>query len=500
MLADLKLAFGPWTVIFQGTLFGYESNLISNKDSIILVEISQENSSKVIIGATLILSSAQSLKLFSENLEIENASLAVKTKEKQFNYLLTGVQPRLFDKENFEENVNTLIEDTREKAIALKEMALGQGITLDFLKQDSIEAKEFFINAQLIPLIASQTLESHIATESFAETNYAKAILGLNSMQGIAEETLMSFNKTLIEGNSSESRLHLMHILIENALLSKIPAIILDANKNFQGLTDQTKNLVSLQKFKMETEPIGFPVKHFKAGTDFKVNLSLIKANDFKELIGFNEEILQKNLEQAIQNNSRKDSIEQLIKTISLIEVTPEFTEFEKNRLIRIVKLFNELNPGLLNGTNDLNLLTKSSTQGIAKASIIDLSELTIEQKILMIESLVKELDNFFKENEKKSSLKLLLFLPEITELIEKKLMQKTLFEKLINLSAKGIGFIIGLKSKSFLEPELQEQINALATLTSQNDVSIQIQGRQPYRIKIRPGLSSCDGHLQKEF
>ena len=115
MLADLKLAFGPWTVVFEGALFNYKTSLISNNNSIILIAISQENSPKVILSSALILESKKNLVLFAEHLEHETTCLSIKSKENIFNYLITGLQPVLVDVSNLEEQANALIE----KCVAL---------------------------------------------------------------------------------------------------------------------------------------------------------------------------------------------------------------------------------------------------------------------------------------------------------------------------------------------------------------------------------------------
>ena len=126
--------------------------------------------------------------------------------------------------------------------------------------------------------------------------------------------------------------------------------------------------------------------------------------------------------------------------------------------------------------------LTKKWPGNLGRATIINTKELSTDEKIIFVQTILRLLD---KEVKNERNDRVMFFIPKADRELSTGLEKLT---GVINrLESLGIGFVFG--ANNFM-PQLDDSITARMNVVGGNDVAIAIKGDKNYRVLLRPSLS----------
>lgn len=499
---QFKLREGPWNTIFSGTFQEHETEILSNQESIFLVVVYDKEKGKIqgaVLEAYRIFSVEGETEAFVDTLLSELIFFSRHEKGKTLKYFALSSKPEYVDwkEEELSAITGEKAKELKEATESLKDTARAYDIKVKELHKAGKEEKEAFFSQTLVPMLLSSSRHTTEAKEekpaiqvSYAEKGEIVLGISRDSKEKI-EEPIEFFQQTIVSGSQKKDRILAVQILMEAAMLSNASAIVFDLEEKFQNLSSQTKDRQKLKEFQLDIEPIGFPVKEFKALEDVKTDLGILSAEGFLAAIGAGDNIASKKIAEAMGEGKSK-SIEELAEAVQKLKKSESFTEFQKLKAARIVNLAKERYPKLFNGENNVEEISKSWSRGIGRTSLVLLKDLDAKQKLFIANSVVKGILYYFKKQGKTNALKSMIFFPEIEEVLEEQ--ENPLFEEIVKLLIEGkeygIGYGISTQRESNLPSILKQESSAFIGIISRNDAGVRLKGKKQYRLYLRPTLS----------
>jgi len=354
----------------------------------------------------------------------------------------------------------------------------------------------FFAQPLLVPFLSTA---SHPVPFAAAETAEAakevagEIILGVTKDNRVVKEPLSLFSSTIVAGGDEKERLHVIHLLIEGALLSNAATIVIDWKNSFEGLSSPMKNLQELKKFKVEIEPIGFPIKEFAVPQDVKVDLNNVNGQGLVDAFGVGENIVSNTIVELV-SEGKLTSIQDLLKKVQTIKTGGDWNEFQKRKAMRVLKIMDLRYPNLFDGENKIEEIAKIWVKGIGRAGIVLLEGLDNRATLLVLQSLIAGMKEHFKKKGSSKKLRAIIVIPSAQNLMptEGGILQKQIIEDIIEMRDYGIGFVLGAPREVDLAQPVRAKTEARASIIKGNDVGISLRGRKSYRVFVRPGLSEC--------
>ena len=469
--------------------------LLRNPEGVLLVAIFEKEAG-ITSGALLqvfnVFNAIGEVQGFVENLSNEAIVLSRHDGKNSVHFLLAGSKPEYsrMKEERLAATVDELMHQARQRAKMLSDISKAYELQLAPLQAcDESIRQLFFSQPFIIPAFFKE--EKKTAEERAASApSGASMLVGITKEEKQIKEPLHFFKTTLVEGSTEKERLHFIHLLIESALIGNVTAIVFDRRYYFSGLQKPNRDSALLQRFKVDIESIGFPVKNFKAAQDLKANLASIDMAALLQSFGCSAVTCQ-----LVQNAASGKQIESQAQLIEAVNATSgeQTYLFEINRANRIIKLIDSIYPGLFNGSNDLQEIAKGWMH-IGRASIVQTAELDKRAEAILANGLLNELLAFFKQKGETKAMRCIVVLPEAEKIFPRKqsALSKNSLNALKQLPQFGVGFAVTAEKTLDLDNELLKLADAMVTIVKENDAAIQLKGQKSYRAILRPGFSEC--------
>lgn len=506
-----KLIDGPWEKLFEGTFQAYPIEIRKNNAGILLVIILEKQGEQVagaIVEAFCMLSAKGDVQSFVSTLPRELVFFGKHDEKETVSFLGIRSTPSYapYDEEKFYALTDELITKVRNSAALLTDVAKAYDVKVKKLGESSPEVQEaFFSQPLLVPLF---TTAGHGVTQSAMNASPAgraavasagQVLIGFaKDTKSPIEETLSDLQKTAVMEGTEIDRRRVLHVLVEGVLLSNAAAVVFDTHNAFASLAipNQTakKGTATSEEEAMAIDPIGFPVKAFRAEDDVQVNLKTIPAEGLLEIFGAGEQAhVPKIVEVAKRENI--ESIQNWVEAVQKESVSDTFTGYFQAKGVRTLRLIQARYPKLFDGPNNVNEISKNWVRAIGRLGQIDARELDARAQLLLVTSLVGELKAYYQEKGTSKAIKSVIIIPDFPQIIGrtndvKSKIADQLVNDLLQLSEFGVGFIVSTPKEIDLPEALAAAIDAKIGIVSKTDVGIRLPKQNPYRATIRPTLS----------
>lgn len=494
-----NLAHGPWTPIFKGEMEGFESEIYTNSESMILSIIYEKNKKGEKVGAVVELFKAFYAKgkitSFVETLPKRAVALIIHPGEKTYKFLLidSGAVYAPYKEKIFAVHIDALITKIVSFSTLLQEVSTAYDIDLVEIQNCSDEEKSAFFSLPLANILLMPVIKKR-SENTVMEVGQGEIHLGITKSGNIVKEPFDFFDRTIVSGGKKEDRIHVLHIFAESAMLSGMPVIIIDWEDSFKGLNYPNENYEELKKYKVSLEPVGFPIKVLTAGKDFGAQIDLIDAQTFVELFGVGKTVAAQVIVDAFKLGSCKNAKE-LIEKIAQIPETAKVTPFKKREAQRIIEVIDTAYPNLLSGKIPVEEMVKPWARGLGKANILLFSKEDPEKNFLILQTTIRALYYHLKQQGKSDKLKAVLLFTNANETIPKFKMKRVNEIIALDLSLLrnyGLGIIVEAEDRTNIHSEVKNLIISHIGVIAGNDVGVVIEKRKNYRALVRPGLSNC--------
>jgi hypothetical protein len=485
---------GPWRTLFEGSFEEHEIGVYLNPESVLLVSILEKKNDRV-VGAVIELYATGEVEDFIETFPGEAVMLVRHDKKHTTKFFILSVPPSYarYTESAFCDEVEKLLEKLKENSKIVKEVSRAYDLDLVELHEASERIKnQFFAEPLSIPLLGLKGLEAEV--KEGAKPVFGEVLLGLTRNNIVVKEPLSLFYRTIVHGSSEKDRKHVMHLIIEGSLMSNAPVVAFDWKEDFKGLSAPAKDLSELKRFKVEVDPIGFPVKEFKAREDVKVDLNLIDPAGLLELYGTGNNKASKELIKVL-GEEKLASMEQAISKVKRLPVTENLSQYDIYKMIRILKVINNSYPGLFNGKNNIEEISKNWHKSIGRLGRISLEGLDKRSALMIVHSIIKGIYLFYEKTGSVKKINSTVLLSNAEKIISRNtetILGKQVIELLNAMKEVGVIAVIESDKMSDLMEEAIAKREAEIHVISREDVGLKLANRKQYRLSLRPGLSSC--------
>ncbi len=494
-----KLSHGPWELLFSGKFQEHEVELYSNPDKILMVLVFEKKLDRIegaIIELYKVFSATGEAEAFTETLPREVILLTKHDDKQTLKFFMLGSKPSYsrWIEEDFTKETESLLKRLETSATMIKDVSKAYELELKEIAESDKEIQvAFFTQPLLTPMLATS---SHGFAESgeqiIANINKGEIVLGLTRDKHKVVEPLAFFTKTMVNEGEIKDRQKVLRVLTESALLSNVTSLIFDWTGNELQIGEAGNKSAELQKYLVEIDSLGFPVKKYTPGENLNVDLNLINPEGIAKQFGVGEKNFPRILRKIIEKG-KFSSIEELAEKIANEEKSEEFTDYELLKSARIVSLMGIRYPGLFGGENPIQEITKKGNQTIARASVINLSSLDNRASLLLIHSVIKGIFEDAKSKPKKNEISSMIILAEAGKAIPSEqgdIISNDIASMMSQFPENGLGFCIGSEQPIDISPQLSSDLSAKINIVSENDVGVQLKGKKVYRVLVRPELS----------
>lgn len=487
---DFKLDYGPWEVIFAGTTYGHEVEIITNPENFYIVMVYDTSGGKkngaVIEGYKAFFAKGQ-VESFIQTLPKQCMGVEKNLGEKTGKLFFLSFDPFYVDfkHEDFSRRIDNEIKKVEENSSMMMDLARASSVEL---KELSTVAKNEYASILgdpfVLKLFASGSKGSSLSKIDLGgkmpmdEEKIPLIQLGLSKSMEIMKEPTSILMKTQIVGQGLSLN-YCSYILSENLLLDNVPIVIFDDNNYFSQLGVASRNRGELKEELVEFEPMAFPVKEFVPKQNIKVSLKDTDLIFLLQLMGINDNEFEKSIS-LFAFTVQVNSIEELILRIN---DSKELNEYEKLKAERVMQIIQSEMGSLFGQSTSSDELIRAIPGRLGRAVILDTKGLLNEEKIIFVHTLLRQITKAFSEN---NNTDCTIIIPKIDPLLEKN--KERVLTSLIRASNRGIGFVLG--SEKDFPNELNELLPTKMSIVSGRDAAVMIRGKRTYRIDLRPPLS----------
>lgn len=484
-----KLDFGPWETILEGKFRGHAVELLENGEHFFVSIIYDEKDGKkqgALVEGHKALVARGSAESFVQTLP-KPAMIVEKTLgDDTFKLFFVSTDSIYVDfrQEDYLRSVDHLIKKGIDEAGTI--IGLAKASSLELIEIAMSPESEYspvlgdpFTARTLLSGLKKSALELIDLGGSDGVVPMPRTLipLGLNKKREIIKEKNVNLFKTIVTGNQ-KGRLYTTYIIAENFLLDNRTGIIFDEDDYFSGLARASENELKLKEDLVDYEPAGFPVKNFVAKKNLKVSLGDADLHLLMQMLGVGDEDFAKKFAlQALQK--QYNTPEELISQINTMN---ELNDFQKLKAERIAQVIKQTYPEMFGPSITVEELTKKWPGNLGRATIINTKELTPDEKIVFVQTILRLLDREVK-NERND--RVMFFIPHADKELSMGLDKLT---GVINrLQGLGIGFVFG--AENFMA-QLDDSITTRMNVVGGNDVAVAIKGDKNYRVLLRASLS----------
>ncbi|MCD4740353.1 hypothetical protein K8R43_04125 [archaeon] len=335
------------------------------------------------------------------------------------------------------------------------------------------------------PLALPSAITRKIGPQTTMENPTGQVFLGIDLQRKPVKEPIKNFALTILSGEDTKAA---AHVIMEGFILNGIPGIIFDAKDEFARM-DTPNRKSTIQQYSQELEPLSMPLRNFNPGNDVFIDLSAINEKLFSDIAGMNDKKTAELIGKAISGKKIR-RLEEIIKRME--RVTEEEQRYYASRASRICRLLEDIHPGLFNGPVEANELIAPWMKRIGRIAHINL--VGLDKRIIkgILYSVVRTVYEELKNEASPEQIKIAILIegPDIVSgkgnYIDKEI------NALIKLcTSTGIGICIRTPNENDLDRDLLMNATAKVTCLEKNQISIKTQTNKPYRLLLRPTLSS---------
>jgi hypothetical protein len=495
---DFKLSNGPWTPLFTGSMQGHDIELYANPESLVLAMVfeSEGNLRKgALVECYKVFHCKGSVEAFVETLPRRALTISKHTAKETFKFLLldSGSVYAANDEDSFVKETDALMAKIQSFSSLVQEVSTAYDLDLLELKNCADQEKLAFFTIPLVGLLISPAVRKKEETLRI-ELGHGEIMFGITKQGTMVKEPFDFFDRTIVTGGDKGDRMHAFHVLIESALLSNIPTIIVDWDNSFGGLHFPNDETEELKKYSTEMDPLGFPIKFFRAGEEIKADLAFVDPKAFLAAFGLLDKPQGAIIEQAFALG-RSSDLFQLIDRVNALPEGEHVTPFKKRESVRMLMLIEGIYPKLFTGSNPIKEISEGWVKGIGRANILVMEKGDWRKNLLVLQSVVSGILENFRSAGKSERLKALLFLADcdsIVPMFKANAANERMAVDISQMREYGVGYALGLKDKANLSKEVKQKVQATLTIIEKNDVGVIVENRKNYRVLLRPGLSKC--------
>ncbi|MCX8190456.1 MAG: hypothetical protein N3F05_04495 [Candidatus Diapherotrites archaeon] len=495
---EIKVSAGPWSDLLVGEIEGFSYEVKANSMNTILSIIHEkegESTKAVLLEVFHVLHAKGDVTSFLKHLPKRTITLSISSSNISHQFVLvdSGVEYIPYDEIRISQKLDELVKRTETLKELILKVSSAYDVTLTELNNCDNETKSAFYSMPLINLIFAPIAKRGHSAE-IIEVTHGEIHLGITKANTTVKEPFDFFERTVVFGGQESDRLHVLHVLAESAMLSDLPLIIVDWTDSFRGLNNPNKRFDELAKYKVELDPVGFPIKVFRSGLEINAQIEYVDPEALIELFGLGKNTISQVLVETFKRGGFK-TIEELKRRIADIEETPKITPFVKRGAQRIIEVIECIYPGLFVNYTPVEDITKKWARGISRANILLFKSNDFRKDILSLQATTAALKTYFKSKGESSKLRWIVFFTASNMTIPRfsaNYTSKRIAADLVEMAKYGCGLIVEASDKVDINSDVAKLFLSTIGIISGNDAAVVIENRKNYRALIRPGISDC--------
>ena len=494
---DFRLPQGPWEPIFAGVILGYEVEVLSNASSNLLSAIYEVQDGKKVSAVLEMykpLFVRGETESFVETLPRKITLLISHSKQETLKFMIVDSEPSYvtYEQEAMSREVERLLENTERFTGVVKEVSKAYDIEIKEITEVDERRQQSFYGMPIVSLLVTPKLSAHAEHGAMTESlpiGEGEIILGITRKGQAVKEPLSFFSRTVITGGSDSDRLKAIHVMAESSILSGIPAIILDFSGSFSRMNYPNKESTALSEFGLNFEPIGLPFAQTSADK-IRIDMRRVNAKGLLELFEVSDPTVVRLIASAFDNKAMLalKEAEHFIITYPLSE---EINEYKKSKALRILRLIDSRYAGMFRASPDVNELMKGWLKGLGKAYVLRFSPEDRRLNSLLLESLTAGIYTEFMTSE--TPRRAFLFIEKGEQFLRQEgasASSNASASNIIRSSDKGLYFAVDAYDSANLSEKIKMSANARISVIAENDIGVQLKGKQSFRAILRPGIT----------
>ena len=297
-----------------------------------------------------------------------------------------------------------------------------------------------------------------------------------------AEEDVRSFLLTTLSGEDTKQALH---VIMEGCVINGVSGVVFDG---FESVDSPSPNTDEYGKFGLTVDPMGMPVRRFKPGSDFFIELKLLDKDLFGDIVGAGHGVEMDLVGDALAK--KPSNLKGLIEQLQAIDV--EEKKYSAARAIRVCRLLGISYPGLFDGALEPKEIIAPWLKKMGRIAVVDTRGLKPSLKKGLVYCTLKTLYESYKKEFASSQMKALVVVGDegIIGLPKTRLDHES--NTLLKLAGEmGVGVCAVAKAMGDFDPDIRQNSTVAIQVMEGNSASVNEHGKAPYRINIRPTLSA---------
>ncbi len=477
----LNLPYGPWKDVLTGSWGGINVTYYENPDKELLMTIFDKKADKI-AGMVILLAkffiphgdTNRLIEKFSGNL----VHVKKKTPNLLLDYLGLVTDPIYieFDSKKIINKINKAYLALQDQARDMRKLAREYQIPVIELKNANEEVIHRLFGE---PLALPTLIVRKPGQGTMLEMKVGKMKLGLKVTGEIAEEPVQNLGFTIISGESDK----VTRVVIEEAILNGVTVVVFDKDGSFAAMRNPSQTTKDYEKFEL-SQPMGMPIRKMEPGIEVFIEPEFFDNKCWAEFLGLDKETSD------VLNVIIKEKPETLKELMEKIEnVKPK--KFIHERLAMLVNYLNTFYGDLFREKSDGRELVAPWLKKIGRLTCVDVSGLEDNFRNAIMLSVVKAIERFLKSEMPSKELKSVSVVdispntgPLFTEL------KQTL--KVLSANY-GHGFVCRTNKENWVEDDMLQASTLRIVGVNENESIIISRGKKPYRIHVRPTLSSFE-------
>ncbi|MDN5358692.1 MAG: hypothetical protein PWP76_535 [Candidatus Diapherotrites archaeon] len=477
----LRLPYGPWKPLLSGKYEGYDVSLYQNPDRdlfSVLVDADEDGNPKGLVvlmyKGFLVEGPVNDIM---RGIKTRTVAITKKAGDDIYQFLLLEGGPKYIglEREELVETLNKLGNALYKDATLLRNVAKAMGITVTALRDVPKNVAALLLAEPLV-------LPNFIGSPSMpSAVEFARVLpLGTGRDGGVVKEAAVEFARSAILGEHVASRKRFFSIILENVLLSGIPAVVVTPKpERYEKMNEPGSHEV--QKYGIT--PVGFPRRIWKLGENYFIDLNFVDHGALAETLGIST--AQKAflaISEALK--AKKGEIE----GIKDIIATKSPEKFHNLRARRVVE---EAHAERGNAFGRNNVSTLLVTGDVGNATVIEVKEDLWTPTGL--QSLLNGLLEFISKRGKSRKIRLMLFFEDADRILPrvKSPVTEALVRTITELKDYGIGFVLESGDEAGIHKVIFDLVETTVRTVNDEEVGVRLLTKRPFRIKLRPLASN---------
>ncbi len=477
----LRLPYGPWKPLLSGKYDGYDVSLYQNPDRdlfSVLVDADADGNPKglVVVMYKGFLVDGPVTDLV-KGIKGRTIVITKKSGGDVYQFLLLEGGPKYIGlaREELVETLNKLGNLLYKDGTLLRNVAKAMGITVTALRDVPRKVAALMLaEPVVIPnLVGSPALPR--------VSEFAKVLaVGKGRDGSVVKESAVEFGKTVILGEHTAARRKFFRIILENMLLSGIPAIIATPwQEKYERMNEPGD--VAVQGYGLT--PMGFPRRIWTLGEDFHIDLNFVDPGALAEALGISK--TQKAFVEI--ENALKSKKGQLDGIETLVTHGPN-EKFHRLRAFRVTAEA-KAERGNAFGRNNVSSLLVAGDVG--NATVVKIEEDLWTTTAL--QSLLSGLLEFISKRGKSKKLRAVVFIEAADRIVPRvrSPVTESIVQKISELKDYGIGFVAEAPEESQIHKGILDLAETTVRTVTDDEVGVRLLTKRPYRVKLRPFVSN---------